>query len=289
MATRPSAPVVWDSSNTNVAEPSAGKKTAGFANGEPFPSSWANWFFQQLGLFTAWFDQEIGAGLTTVARSWVNQTFDAGAANANPGVTAQGGSSNGPGILATGGGSVGIGVKGMGSGGGAGGRFQAGTTATASARADAIVAANGDFDMSGVANPDSNVSFIKRLTPQNMCKAWATVSVTPGNGTGNYSVSVLDGFNITSVSRPTGTGHDGEYVRVTFGGDFADTHYCAEGTFHRVGAAPIMGILYVDSAVLATGQMDFAIFDPTTGLNVNFDALSTGTSNRIHLQIFGRQ
>jgi hypothetical protein len=53
---KPSTIPQWDSNQTNVATPPAGKKTDGWTNGETGDSSWMNWFMYWVYQWIVWLD-----------------------------------------------------------------------------------------------------------------------------------------------------------------------------------------------------------------------------------------
>lgn len=129
------------------------------------------------------------------------------------------------GIVATSGGATGVGIDATGAGSGSGGYFTGGTTgagvtaaagtaATGGTRKDALVLTNGDVDMSGVTNPTSTTAISERLTPMNLPKAWATITVA-----GSNSQSVLAGFNIASIACGSNA------IQITFATAFANSYY----------------------------------------------------------------
>ena len=103
------------------------------------------------------------------------------------------GAGNGRGIYAAGKGT-GMGVEAVGGVTAVGGKFSNGTAASASARTNAIVLANGDLDMSGVTNPDSTVALSNRLTPLAIPKAFGILNIASATPT------VASGMNIATVT-----------------------------------------------------------------------------------------
>ena len=155
------------------------------------------------------------------------------------------GAGNGRGIYAAGKGT-GMGVEAVGGVTAVGGKFSNGTAASASARTNAIVLANGDLDMSGVTNPDSNVVILNRLTPKNIVKAWAQIT-SPS--------TLVDGFNITSVGCATST------VTVTIAQDMSSAGYAVLVSPHAApqfmaGVAATAGTANVVAYNSAGAQID---------------------------------
>jgi hypothetical protein len=89
----------------------------------------------------------------------------------------------------------------------------------------AVDAGAGHLKLSG-AEPASNTAFTSTVTPKNLIKAWATIAVTGG------TPSVQDGFNITSVSRPTVTD-----IEITMASAMANANYGVFVTHRKTGTA----------------------------------------------------
>lgn len=70
-----------------------------------------------------------------------------------------------------------------------------GLTVASSATNIDVEKVNGYIDLSSATNPASTTGFTNRVTPKNVAKCWGLIRT---NGVGG--VSVLDGFNIASVS-----------------------------------------------------------------------------------------
>lgn len=116
-----------------------------------------------------------------------------GGGDAGTGIRGVGGSTNGIGVYGEGKGTN-PGVYAVGGSGGSGLYALAGTAATGATRTDAILAGNGDVCLDGVASPSSTTAVKNRLTPTNIPKAWAKVTVSGATATVN------SGFNIASTS-----------------------------------------------------------------------------------------
>lgn len=156
-----------------------------------------------------------GAAGATLTQSQTNtEALTATGNGTGPGARFTGGAT-GNGMVATGGGTL------------AGAVFVGGTTATGGVRRDAATLSNGDLDLSNVANVTSTAAVSERLTPSNIPKAWASVSIT--NAT-PFVPSVSDGFNIASVAR-----QDANTLRVTFATPFASANYAAVVTANTSG------------------------------------------------------
>jgi hypothetical protein len=56
MPTKPTQILQWNTGGANNLEPSAGKKTTGWVNGEVVPSGWLNWMLKLAGDWSAWLD-----------------------------------------------------------------------------------------------------------------------------------------------------------------------------------------------------------------------------------------
>ncbi|HET9554356.1 MAG TPA: hypothetical protein VFP50_15445 [Anaeromyxobacteraceae bacterium] len=116
----------------------------------------------------------------------------------------------------------------------------AATAATGGTRQDALALTNGDLDLSAVAYPTSTTAIANRLTPMNILKALAIITV---NGTTTpFTVTVDAGFNITSVARASAS-----TFTFTFASAFANTSYGAIGQAINAFVAP-----------------DMILFNPTT-------------------------
>lgn len=124
------------------------------------------------------------------------------------GVVGVGGDNSGPGVQGTGGAANGIGVVGAGTGNAVGGRFVAASAAAPGSATYALEARDGYFFFTAD-NPAFNEAFINTITPKNITKAWALVTL-------DSSVSPVldDGFNIDTVVA------DASYVYVNFLQDF---------------------------------------------------------------------
>lgn len=137
-----------------------------------------------------------GAGVTGVgtagnAAGVVGQGQGSGA-----GVNGTGGATSGAvGVQGTGGSTNGVGVRGDGVGTGAGGVFDGPGTGTASAD-DAIIS-NQNIRLAG-SNPAGTTGFVNRITPLNVCKAWALIRCVAG------TPSILASFNIDTADYDTG-------------------------------------------------------------------------------------
>lgn len=111
--------------------------------------------------------------------------------------------------------------------------LRAATAATGGTRQDALTLTNGDLDLSGVAAPTSTTAISNRLTPANLPKAWAVVSLTNADP---YVPTVDGGFNVASVARQD----SGFSLRVTFAAPMANINYLVSA--HYVGT--IAGVLF---------------------------------------------
>lgn len=156
-----------------------------------------------------------GNGVVATANGTGIGVNGTGGTTSGYGVKGTGGAPDGQGVVGMGAGA-GYGVEGVGGPSGGGGIFTPGTAATASVRSNSVVAYTGDFLFSTVTNPSSNVAMTNRLTPMNVPKAWALVSI---NGAG--AVALDAGFNITSVVIAASALGFGNIVRVTFAAAFA--------------------------------------------------------------------
>lgn len=203
-----------------------------------------------------------GAGLTATGGS--------GGAN---GVNATG-TGAGQGLFGTGGASAGAGVRGVGGAGGVGGTFtgtgnhgatfssssagagfvatgaagnpggyvRAGTAPTASTPQYGLYCDVGYIALdspAGVsqASPNSNVALKNVVTPANIIKAWAMVTL-PASSSPGAPATIIDAINVSSVARSS----NGRDITVTFpsGGGFATSTYAgvAVWSLSYTGALP---------------------------------------------------
>lgn len=189
------------------------------------------------------------------------------------GVAGTGGAGSGNGGLFTGGPTDGRGIYATGDGTGVGGEFLNGTDATGGTRQDAVKLANGDLDLSAVANPTSTTSISERLTPMNLPKAWASFTGTGSSG----AQTIHGGFNITSVTADTAGGGWGEFT-VTIAADMADTNYAVITSNNGSTAGS-----YVYGQ--AAGTFNVAIRNNSGG-SISLASLS---SQRVDVVVFGAQ
>lgn len=187
-------------------------------------------------------------------------------------VSAGSGSTGGQGASITGGsgtstGGVGLYVVG-GAGGGSGGdgiQVSAGASSTGGTRTDAISLGNGDIEMDSVANVTSTTSITNRLTPSNLPKAWANITM-------GASPAVNTGFNITSVACDTGD------VVVTLGGDLDATNYVCLVQVQNTGT-PVDWVCRTD---LAAGTVRIQT-STLTACNAGYN------STKVGIVVFGNQ
>lgn len=92
-------------------------------------------------------------------------------------------------------GTFNFGVTSTGPAGTAGGVFANGTAATGAAPQNALSLTNGYLGFSGVTNPNKDVAFTNIVTPKNVCKAWAYITIDTVN-----TPTLHDGFNMGAVS-----------------------------------------------------------------------------------------
>lgn len=153
----------------------------------------------------------------------------------------------------------------------------AGTAATGGTRKDALSLTNGDLDLSGVAYPTSTTAIANRVTPMNIPKAWVRVTLTGGNG-GNFSISVVSGFNITSATRTTA-----QTFTVTFASGFANTNYAVLGRFHSATTGYLLG-----SAAFNTGSFIGGLILTGSVGAIDLDADNTINSSLV-IVFYGQQ
>lgn len=133
---------------------------------------------------------------------------------------------------------------------------------------DGTLTAGANVPMTG-SNPSSSTAFANTLTKKNLCKAWG-VGVSDGLGGGNASVSLADGFNITSITV------NGNAMRVTLAQAMANTNY-------MVVATPTASFLPV-VAVVSTTVFDIQVRDDAFVITA-VDALA----QRLHFMVMGAQ
>jgi hypothetical protein len=146
----------------------------------------------------------------------------------SPGVNSTGGATSGTGVIGTGGAPNGNGVIANGTGAGAGLAAIGGATgagliaspgsgATGAVRTTSVWANNGDISMVGTANPDTTTAVTNALTPKNITKAWASITIAPAS-----VITVTDGFNITSATATNvGAACGNNTVEITFASAFS--------------------------------------------------------------------
>ena len=145
-----------------------------------------------------------------------------GGATSGRGIYGVGGVPNGNGIAGLGAGT-GAGIYGTGGATGPGIYALAGTAATGATRSDTIVSSNGDISLDGVVIPNAGTSVKNRITPKNIIKAWASISMgTLG------ACTVDDGFNVSSCATSTtlgGAAHGADTVVLTFPQAFTSANF----------------------------------------------------------------
>lgn len=176
----------------------------------------------------------------------------AAAPNGTAALNGIGQGANNKGVWGTGTGTE-PGVKAEGGASGPGLSASAGTSASTVARIDAIQATNGDISLNGVANPQSDVVFVNRITPKNINKAWAKVSIAAAS-----VVTLGEGFNISSISPPVaaniGASCGNNAVVITFASSFASaTSFAVIPGQGSAACTP-----YVDSQTATTATIRFS-------------------------------
>jgi hypothetical protein len=169
------------------------------------------------------------------------------------------------------GGTTGPGVFGTGV---VGGRFAASTAATGSAPTNALEVTNGNIKLSGVA-PDKNVSVGNVVTPINVVKAWASISIAASTGAATFN----DGFNVTSVSNPDSIT---KAITVTFGTDMATDKYAVYGSADWDGSSNYRTIAVRSRSA---GAVDIVVLAANTGTPLNFP----GPAAELNIAVVGRQ
>lgn len=156
----------------------------------------------------------------------------------------------------------------------------AATAATGAARQNALVLANGDLDLSGVAYPTSTTAITNKLTPGNICKAWVRATINGGNGS-NFTTSVTAGFNITSIARASAT-----TLTITFASVFANTNYLMVGALYNA----LIGDIYQLVPSLSVGSVTISLLPDDGGAVLDMDAASgSNLSGALHIAFFGQQ
>lgn len=170
-------------------------------------------------------------------------------------VTGGSGATGGPGATFQGGAGTTIGGNGIevtaGAGGGSGG--------------DAIKITSGYVDMDSAANVTSSTSYTNKLTPSNIPKAWANITM-------GASPAVNTGFNVTSVACDTGD------VVVTLGGDLDATNYVCLVQIQNTGT-PVDWVCRTD---LAAGTVRIQT-STLTACNAGYN------STKVGIVVFGNQ
>lgn len=147
-----------------------------------------------------------GPGVHAVGTGTGDGVDATGGASSAYGVSGTGGAASTAGVFGQGGsGSGGWGVRGAGDTGAAGGYFSNGTAATGATRQSAIIASNGDIDLTGVANPSSGTALKNLITPASLVKMFAQVQSAGGNST---SCTVQGGVNVSGCAAVNHTGND---------------------------------------------------------------------------------
>jgi hypothetical protein len=209
-----------------------------------------------------------GAGLTATGNGTNAGVLGTGGATGGPGVSGTGGAPNGYGGSFIGAG-IGVGVEGQGGTSGAGGLFRPGTAATATVRATAVTANNGDITFTGVVAPNSNVAISNTVTAKNVVKAWAYLTAS---GSGSTTVTVQDGFNVSSAAC------SGTSLTVTFASAFSGTGYVA--FCNPINAKYLCSVSITSSTVATITARDadaaFAAYDFQAGANTSFFILALG-------------
>lgn len=170
------------------------------------------------------------------------------------GLSATGGGTSGIGVRGTGGAGNGTGVVGLGTGTAPGGDFD-GQGNGAAATDDAILS-HQNIHLSG-SNPGATTGFTNRLTAKNICKAWGIFQT---NGSGG--VTLLDGFNVASVSVSGGT------IRVSMASGISSTNYSVLSMANLFVAFP---------TILSATDFNMAYKDITNIKCIVFDPGGSGT------------
>lgn len=154
-----------------------------------------------------------------------------------------------------------------------GATLTSGTAATGSAPAAALTLANGHLALAGTA-PAKDQSVGNAVTPTNVIKAWASVSVN-SSGVSTFN----DGFNVASVSNPDSIT---KAVTITFGTAMASNKYAVDGSADFDGTSN-----YRTVAVRArnAGSVDVVVLAANTGTPVNLSSVAA----EFNVIVVGRQ
>jgi hypothetical protein len=169
------------------------------------------------------------------------------------------------------GGASGAGVHGLGGGTSEGGNFSNGTGSASGSAKNAIVATNGNIQLSQSSGnyPGANDGFKNTITPNNICKAWAFIQT---NST--TTPNLLAGFNISSGSPPSASPTQ---ITVNFQTPMSNGNYAVVG---NSGSGAWV-------SVLSTASADFALEAWTnSGKVMN---LSTTSGVSFYVVVFGAQ
>lgn len=176
------------------------------------------------------------------------------------------GGATGRGVVGVGGATSGVGGKFTGGGTSTGLEAWNGTDATGGTRQDALKVANGDVDMSNVADPTSTTSVTDRITPVSFVKAWANLTL------GAASPTVNAAFNVASTSCAANE------VTVTIAGDMASANYAVSAVFGSASHIP---------RVTSTAAGSFVIgANDAAGTVIN---LCSGGTPVLHVMAIGAQ
>ena len=182
------------------------------------------------------------------------------------GIQGTGGATSGKGIYGLGGAPNGVGIYGVSQGSGSGVYGASGASggagleganavpATGAVRQDGIRTSSGDINLNGTANATSSTAMLNRLAPNNIVKAWATVTL---NAAGN-AVTIVDGFNVSGAALSTRN----QYDSVAHGLDTIDITF-AQGMANANYAVHVDGIVgkcrpIVSSGTTTSGQVSIA-------------------------------
>lgn len=146
------------------------------------------------------------------------------------GITAVGGTTSGSGIAATGGAPNGAGIRGQGTGSGAGIYAIGGASgpailatapsaSTSTTRFDNITSSNGDISLDGTVAAASTTAIKNRITPTNLVKAWANITIVGATAT------IDDGFNVASIATSSAGPPQTNTLDITFAAPFASASY----------------------------------------------------------------
>lgn len=256
MATKPTVLPRWAETaggtpDANILEPNSGQKDTGWVTNQVPPSSVMNWLQWLAYKWIAYLDDLAAQAFTWTAAHIFNGGLTGNSAGASAAITGAN-SSTGPGLSGTNS-STGPAVK-----------------AANSSTGPALEVGAGHAKFTG-SNPSSTTGFANSLTTSSIAKAWACIQNNAGSG-----VSVENGFNIASVTRP-----DNNHIKVTFATAMADVNYAVTVTTAEPDLSPVVyqkttTDFQIRGRNIGGSSVPFAFYDFSTNafhVNVHVDAI----------------